>query len=232
MIWGVVVLGVVLLLLSMAWFLPVTVEFQFERKNGDDEGFVLVTYLFGLIRIRHNLQAIDAHMTENGPAITVKHQAAAGSLGNGRTGGRAHVTAKDAWQVLKHWRMWFAIIEQVKPVVARLFSQMHILTMRGQVVMGTGDAVTTGIACGAVWGIVEPILGKWTHVSVFESPPFIRVEPDFKRVFLSLQLHGIIKVRAGYAISGGIRILRILRIGKRRASHGAPHTRSHADRHG
>lgn len=77
MMWALAITLVFIFLLFCAWWMPITLEVYFARHGGNDDGFVSLTYLFGLVRKTHTLKALDTTVTKEGPTLTVHHHSGA-----------------------------------------------------------------------------------------------------------------------------------------------------------
>jgi hypothetical protein len=217
-------------------WLPVSVTLEYRREDSDDEGLLSVRWLFGLVHIRRQLTHIDATIGGNGPAVVVRHKKAshpadAPSSGTHAAQADANVEAvslKDILQFLRAWPRWMERIAQVWPVVKRLLGRVHVRRFRCHIRVGTGDVVTSGMSCGAAWGITSTVLGSMSTLCQFEQMPDIQIQPDFERRMLHTTLECILRVRAGYAIGAGLRFIRVWR---RKQTNGSPDSRTHANGH-
>lgn len=219
---------VVILLLALLW-LPVSVRVQYQRKNGDDEGFLSVRWLFGLVHLSRRLTQMDATLTSSGPTIRVTHQTGQPnhSRGTSERGKEHHqLSAGEVWNFLLEWPRWVSVAEKAKPILLRLLRHVHVRRLHWAIKLGTGDAVTAGLGCGAAWAVTGSLLGALSHVCKFERIPDIKVEPDFHKARFDTSLECILRVRAGYAIHAGLGLIRVWR---RRRTNGTSNPRAHAN---
>lgn len=91
-----------------------------------------------------------------------------------------------------------------------LLMYTHCQEMRWCTKIGVGDAANTGRITGLVW-IVKTVLISWLSHLVRPLPafrhPVLEVQPNFTKQELSIDLDCILKVRLGYIIIAGIKIL-------------------------
>jgi hypothetical protein len=223
--WWVIVAAIVCILGLIAWTAPVVVQVQFQRIAGDDEGEVSVRYLYGLVRIKRSLSMLNARFTNEGPQLHVHHE---GAMDPNHKKEKV-ISASDMWEVIKNLSKWIDFFHAILPIVRHFWSKVHIRHLNLNLSIGTGDAVFTGVAVGALFGIANLALGTSSRHTVFDVTPQIEIQPNFHQLEFQIDFRSIIRVRAGYAISAA---LRLFFVWKRRISDGAPDTRSDADSHG
>jgi hypothetical protein len=223
--WWAITAVIVCLVVIMLWSAPVVVQVTFSRLDGDDEGKVFVRYLYGLVRVKRSLSMLNARMTEKGPQLHVHHEGAM----NPKNKKEKVITASDIWNVLRNLPRWIDSIQAMIPIFRRFWHKVHIRHLSIKVMAGTGDAVSTGLLVGLLFGFVHLALGTSSRHTTFDEIPQIEIQPNFNHLEFQIQFSGIIRVRAGYAISAA---LRLFFVWKRRKSDGAPDTGSDADRHG
>lgn len=90
--------------------------------------------------------------------------------------------------------------------------------------LGTGDAASTGMAIGAIWAAISPMISiVMKALPRSTAPPRIRIAPDFQTARLEGSFHCIARLNPGYIIlrggSFGIRYV-LGRILKRRQVRG------------
>lgn len=74
---------------------------------------------------------------------------------------------------------------------------------------GLSDAAKTGMANGALWGILSGIFSIIDNISEIKDVT-LNIWPVFDRECLNLRFHGIISIKFTHIISNGIRLLKIV----------------------
>lgn len=74
---------------------------------------------------------------------------------------------------------------------------------------GLSDAAKTGVANGALWGILSGIFSIIDNISEIKDVT-LNIWPVFDRECLNLRFHGIISIKFTHIISNGIRLLKIV----------------------
>ena len=224
-VWIVVALLALAAAITMAVFLPVVISIRFERLLSDEQGELVVSYLFGLIQVRKKLSALTAKSSDEGPAIAAEHKSPSPP---GTSGSNQHteLTSEEIWQFIKQWRTWADVYQQSVPVIKKLLQRVGIDELSVRCRLGTGDVVSTGVAYGTFWGVLTTLVGASSYVCRFRCKPDLAVDADFQRAALEAQVRCIAKVRLGYAIVAGLRLARVWR---RRTAHGTSHSRAYAD---
>lgn len=217
------VMSLVLLLL----ILPLSVQVSFQRKEGDDSGEVDIRYLFGVVRIRRQLVGVDAKLDAKGPRFKLRHESAGTGPAAAPDSTQHTIGPADIKHFIYDLPEWVKLLERVRPTVKTFLSRVHVQLFRWHVVLGTGDAVTSGVSCGAAWSALSVTAGMLSDACRLDKMPDLSVKPDFEHARLDTSFECIVRVRAGYAITAGIRLIRAWR---RRRTRGA--SDSGIDAHG
>lgn len=227
-----VALFVLALILFSLW-LPVSITIQYDRRDKDDEGYIAISWLFGIVHIRRRLTHVETTVGPSGPAVRISHRPV---HGNSRAQAqhsaekrKTHsVSTADVWRFLREWREWEIWFKRMRPIVTGLLRRMHILRLRCHLQLGTGDVVTSGMTCGTLWALASTGVGVLSHLCKLEQMPDLQIQPNFQRAAFESSLLCIAEVRAGYAIGAGVRLIRVWR---RRQTDGTPNPGTHADSH-
>lgn len=217
-----IVLLLVVILVGLLYYVPVSVQLRYKRSAEDDSGQLDVRWLYGIVHIKRRLFAVDTGIGKNGPSLQVVHQKANTSSGEQAKHSFTFAHVKRFLRDLPEWQRLFT---QLSPVLRRLLRRVHMQKLEWTTLVGTGDAVSCGMTCGAAWAATSTLVGVVSHILVFDRAPQLSVQPDFQRARFDTSIDCILRVRAGYAIGAGFRMIRLWR---RRHLHGAPDSRTHA----
>lgn len=223
LLWVFVVLLFAALVTSLL-ALPLRIRIDYARNHEKDHGRIEIRYLFGWVRWHRELTGLRAKVTDEGPAIQARH---AGQPKSARDKQRHRTTtAQDVLQGIRHWRRRRRLLEQLLPIARRVLRRTNVRSMRIHLTVGTGDRVTSGVACGATWAMLSVGAGALTQLCQFQQPPDLSVRGDFERPRFAADISCIATIRTGYVIGA---VLRGLSVWRRRTMHGAPHSRTHGN---
>lgn len=94
----------------------------------------------------------------------------------------------------------FPMIHRIGNILKQVLARIKFHTFQWQTHIGTGDAVTTGLAAGGIWsikGMVAGFIYKWSNLT---NSPSISVQPIFQLKHFQMQLNCILSVKLGQAI--------------------------------
>jgi Protein of unknown function (DUF2953) len=226
LIWRILIIAAVALILVVLAIacLRVRIHVEFTQDNSDTDGFVLVSTLFGLVKVRKRIVSVEVTMTSDGPALQTKHTAMVQNHAE-----TSLLTTREVMHIIKHWQQWLALFGDVWQQfrhVLRKFA-IHEFRIRGN--MGTGDVILTGMAYGMLWAAVSGAVGWLTYLARWNTTPDICIDANFKHAEFRVSVQCIATVRAGYLMLTAVRVLRAWR---RRISDGSPNPGTHEDSHG
>ncbi|MCL6548737.1 MAG: DUF2953 domain-containing protein [Alicyclobacillus sp.] len=203
--------------LMAATWLPVEIRVRLERAGGGEAGEVEVRYLFGAIRWKKRLPEILQRKPAGPEEDTGPHS--------------AHKAKSRIWEsvdVLRQFRHFRRLWYESLPNARWLLRRCEVHELRCRIRVGTGDVMTSGLAFGSTWAVVCGCLGPLTQLMRFRALPDVGVSCEFGRQVFDLALDCMMRVRSGYLIRAGLQLVRVWR---RRTTHGTPHSRADADRH-
>ncbi|WP_169725451.1 DUF2953 domain-containing protein [Alicyclobacillus contaminans] len=221
---GLLLCLVLVVLLALAALLCVHIRFQVVQRDKHTEGFVRASALFGFIRVRRRITSVQLVYSREGPAVQANHDVPANAPE------KTVVTAEEVWNVLTHWRHWLNVSAFTwRTLKSSLLRHVRIQEFRLEGCIGLGDAVTTGIAYGALWTAVGAALGRMTQWTRWQTRPTIKLDADFQSPRFDVEMECIATVRAGYLMLTAVRLMRVWR---RRTKDGSPNPGTDEDGHG
>ncbi|MCL6592567.1 MAG: DUF2953 domain-containing protein [Alicyclobacillus sp.] len=199
---------VVMACLICLW-LPVRVTLRWSQQQRDTEARISVRYLFGLVHVEKQLWQLDSVLTREGPALHAVHSP---PKKRGRTKAeRTWLTSDEVFHILREWPVWSRVFSGIWRSIRHTLRRTHVEQLHWQTTIGTGDAASTGMACGAVWAAMGSVFGRLSHLTQCHSIPRMRVQPDFQTPQFRTELECIAWIRAGHAILGAVGVVRAWR---------------------
>lgn len=228
--WATMKLLIVLLLVAalvlLVCMIPVSIRLRYERTAQDDSGELDVRWLYGMVHMKRRLLAMQTRVGSAGPSLRIVHQKGRTIAGRPTTPPtKRSLTTADVLRFVRDLPEWKRFFTQLSPVLRGFLRRVHMERLEWKIRVGTGDVVSCGVTCGAAWAATATVVGAATQLMVFDHAPRLSVEPDFDHARFDTSLDCILRVRAGYAIGAGFRMIRQWR---RRHLRGAPDSRTHA----
>lgn len=214
LVWIILIL---VLLLLVIWFVRIELALEYVRRQEDDQLTIRFSTLWGLLRWKKCVQGVEAapHPDTEPPADLPKQ----------------NPSITHWWHVgdmLRQVRRICRVASESKPVMRALLRRCRVYQCRVRVELGTGDVISSGMACGTAWAVLATVLGGLSHVMRFTELPDIRIEPVFDRRLFAADVRCIVDFPLGYAIVAGLRLMRAWRRGM---ADGTSYPRLDADRH-
>lgn len=229
---SIIIVALVLLVFSIVMLSRLSVRIVYHHHQDEDDGELDVRALFGMVHIRRRLGAMQAEPTKHGPVVKAVHTAesqaesATGPTGTDSQNSKRSVTV-NLWDFAKNLPEWRALYKKAKPIVIWLHGESTVTQLCVSAIVGTGDAVSTGILCGSAWSVFSVACGYLCNHAKRSVLPKISVSPIYAATAWSVDADCIVEVRAGHAIVAAMRLFALWR---RRGPHGTPHTRVNAYR--
>jgi len=111
-----------------------------------------------------------------------------------------------------------SINEKIYDLKLKIYMARHILQDSGRYLsrkmifesfvlkirFGDGNAATTGIEAGIIWGIIGSLVAALNNLFILETPADVNVLPEFNQKMLDLYIFGIIRTRLVHIIIAAI----------------------------
>lgn len=198
MVW--LILTCVVLLCILLLYLPVEVRAHYEHWKQDDQGFLEVRFLYGLIRYRRELTGIQTHVTDGGPTVSVKQEA------NNKKDSEKAVSTSDVAGLFTKLRPMLDFARASKRILKRLFRHVYVHELQLEANLGLSDAAVTGATIGFLYTVIETLLGYTTRLWKYRTTPEVEIRPVFNQTLFHIKTQSIMRVRLGYAITASIRL--------------------------
>lgn len=102
------------------------------------------------------------------------------------------------------------VLQSFRSVVNLLLSKINIHCLHWTTHVGAGDAATTGMAAGALWGVKGGITGFVTEKGRLYGKPDVRIIPHYEQCCLHSQIDCIVSIRVGQAIHAFLTLVKSL----------------------
>lgn len=229
---AIIIIALVLFTMYLVMSSTISVRIVYHHHQDEDDGELDVRALFGIVHVRRHLGAMKAETTKRGPVVTAVHTAesktesATAPKNDDVPEGKKSIRVS-LWDLLKDFRQWRTLYHYAIPTLKSLHKESTVALLNLSAVVGTGDAVSTGILCGSVWSVLSVGSGYLVNHAKESVLPKISVSPVYAATAWSVDADCIVEVGFGHAIVAAIRLFVLWR---RRGPHGTPHSRVNAYR--
>lgn len=183
----------------------VVIKGHVKRVGHNDDAEVTVKALYGLIRFHYEVPVIK---WSSGMSLKVKEQMDATNAGIDTW--KQFEDEIDKEKVVKSidkFKRILYLTRDLKGWAKNTLSRVKLTEWQWVTSLGTGDAMWTAMATGAVWSIKTSILGLISQMVQLSSQPAMSVEPDYKHPSFTTEWSCIAQIRFGYAILAGLQLL-------------------------
>ncbi|GEO25732.1 hypothetical protein AAC03nite_15170 [Alicyclobacillus acidoterrestris] len=199
MIWLCIVLAV-LICLAMLLLLPVEIRIHYEHLQEDDRGTLEIRYLFGLVHLKRELTKMKVGITDEGPTVGANTE-------SDKHASKRMLSAAELPDVFRDLRSIWNFRRTAGRILGRFGRHLHVQVITLEANVGFTDAVLTGTSIGFLYMVVEMVFGCVSQYCRLHQVPTVAIHPVFNQSVLQVRTQSIMKVRLGYAISAGIRLL-------------------------
>ncbi|MFC9776011.1 DUF2953 domain-containing protein [Paenibacillus chitinolyticus] len=201
----VMVLAAVLAMLS-----SVQLTLYWNRVGENDEMYVQVRALYGWIKYRFNVPAMQFNNLVDGLTLKInqtdQNKMDITKKSKSRID-KAYIKAfyREGKDLLRHTQGLNAWFKQT-------MSAFRCTELKWSTGVGAGDAVQTAILAGTVWTLKSAVVGLLTKYVPLSAVPKLAVNPQYNRTAFQIQFVYVIQAKAGaLGLSGCRLIYRIFR---------------------
>ncbi|MFD0586856.1 DUF2953 domain-containing protein [Paenibacillus sp. GCM10027627] len=183
---------------------PIVVH-GYVRKVGDKEDAELsVKALFGLIRYRFEIP----FMRFTGTSLKVEEKISSSGAGlNSWKDFNDEIDAEKVESAIDKYKQILHLIKDLRGWIRGTLARVKLTDWQWTTSLGTGDAMWTAMATGAVWSVKTSIVGVLSQMVSLKSQPIMSVNANFQNPSFTTEWSCIAQIRFGYAILAGLQLL-------------------------
>lgn len=203
MIWIVITLVMIFLLI---YFTTVKIQIEYKRAKENDHVHIQAGIWFGLIRLKFNIPLLQLQSLIKG--VRVEENVTSSTPKDPEIQKRKfRFTPKEFYRYLKRFYQLRDQVLDLNRIVKQTLKKIRCEQFEWYTRVGVGDAASTGILTGVIWGIKTTFIGIFSQYVTLRTTPRMNVIPAFQGQHLDTQFFCIVRFRIGNAIIAGIRIL-------------------------
>lgn len=190
------ILVVLLLIFCLLLLTPVRIEIIYRRQEQEDHAEVVVSFWFRWLRLRWMLPQMDWQGLTKGLEVETNQKQS------------IEITKERLEQIKERTDRLVDLIPEFLRNIRRFLRHVHFTHFHWSTVIGTGEAMETGLMSGLLWAIKTNLYTFLNQVIPFDQPPEMEVVPRFAQSVFSTSFQSIICFRMGYAILAMTHVLR------------------------
>ncbi|MHA6483844.1 DUF2953 domain-containing protein [Paenibacillus sp. strain BS8-2] len=175
-----------------------------KRVGSDDDSEVRIRGLFGLMQIKYKIP----FATIDGMSIKLQNEVSMNNAGMGsKKEFKDEINPDKVMTVLDKLKQVLALTRDLTGWFKKTLNKVQLTEWKWSTSIGTGDAMWTAMATGAIWSVQSSVLGILSQVVQVKAEPWMEVQPIFSRSAFVTEWSCIAQIRFGYAILAGMQLL-------------------------
>jgi hypothetical protein len=163
---------------------------------------------FGLIRYTYKIPVVKVDKDSSTLVVNEETDAGNTSQEKGAQDTWKDYSAQDMTHFLEEAKRFLEHVKGFHQILKGFLSHVSIERIRWSTVIGTGDAMYTGMAAGAVWSFKGTVIGICSQYMKLKDRPVLEVLPSFQGAVSETRFQCMISFRIGHAILTSLRILK------------------------
>lgn len=209
--WLILVIAILLFIFILIILTKLKIHITYSHKQKDDH-FRLKLHAWGGI-IRYTIKIPVIKVADDSASIVYKEEKGIDADNAGQEAVK-EFTAEEMVNSLENMKKFIKHVFGLHILVRKFLRKVKVKTFQWHSLIGTGDAVLTGICVGGSYAIKGSIIGLLSRYIRFIKAPIYSITPDYKKPSASTSFFCIVEFRIGHAIVAGIKIFRYWKGGK------------------
>ncbi|UJF31182.1 DUF2953 domain-containing protein [Paenibacillus hexagrammi] len=185
-------------------------DFYFSRVKDNDQLFVEIRALFGIVRFRYVIPVIQFKGLHKG--VLVKTEAVNQTQASLEGQAKEHITKEKVLEFFKNAKVILEHTAQLYDWMKKTIAKAQVTHLSWITRVGVGDAPETAITTGAIWAIKSSLLGFGIRFIQMLSKPKVAVTPQYNATYFSTEFVCKGRIRTWHVMWAGIAL--VIRISK------------------
>lgn len=195
----------VILIISIS---SIKVYLDFVQENRDNQVIIKVKMLYGLIRLKKELDKIEFAKKEEEIDGKVENELEVEVNSESDSNQKEK---KDFINVRRQIDKSTEMLKKYRNVINYLISRINFKDIYWRTEIGFGDAALTGMSIGIINILKGNVYAILHNIKIKPKKIYFKVVPNFNREILKTDIHSIFKVKIGYIIIAGLKYFWISR---------------------
>lgn len=187
----------VVVLVTALCFTQVKLELFARRKKEDDDAKVTISALFGLISYTFRLPQFRL----NSQGVGIRLNMPSGDTSKHELEVKEAITQYETWieaiEVVREFKKWFI----------HLLSKVELSDWKWRSYVGTGEAMSGALSCGALWSVKGMLFGTISRYVKVMNPPEVAIEPQFQYKVFTSEWSCTLKLKLGSLLIAAVYLL-------------------------
>lgn len=195
---------IIVLFLLIALVSPVVIQGHMRRDGDNDDIEIKFKAIFGLLRYKMKIGSVDF----SGKAIRLHEHLMGTSIGMSSKDEKNDEIDKDRVMAgIDKFKRAAALTNNLSRWTRETLSKVKLEEWKWSSQVGTGDAMWTAMATGALWSVKTTTLGVLSQFVKLKAEPKVDVKPIYAQPCFTTEWSCVAKIGFGNAIMAGIHLL-------------------------
>ncbi len=189
-------------LISFVLYSEIIVNIIINKKSKNDFIEIHIWLFYKFIHLKKKIPMVLFESMEEG----IKFKSETVGTGVGQKAKKDRISPK---KVKKWHKQFYEILTKIHDFyfeIKKLLTHVKLEEFKWVSMIGTGNAMETGIMTGMMWSFKGILLGIITKYVDLKKKPYLTVDSDFHHKVYNSRFECILKIRVGYVILTGIRL--------------------------
>lgn len=171
--------GLFFLLACLILFSPIRLNGYMSKHGKNDEISFQIRGLYGLLRYHARIPIVKMG---HGASIALRRESTSDVPWMHQRGEQQAEIDKDkVMSAVEKMQMLLQMFHQLELWMHRALGRVHVLEWRWNTSVGTGDAMWTAMATGAIWSVKTSLLGLLSQRVKLQAEPHMTVRPIYQQ---------------------------------------------------
>lgn len=194
----------VVVLVVAACSSQVVINGDVKRIGTNDDAKVRIRALFGLLKFKYEIPIAKLE------GMSIKMQEEVSTKNAGIDTWKEYndeINPEKVASALDKMKQILVFTKDLTGWLKKTMTKVEVTSWSWSTSVGTGDAMWTAMATGAIWSVQSSVLGLLSQFVQVKTEPVMEVQPIFNRSGFATEWSCIAQIRFGYAILAGLQLL-------------------------
>ncbi|MEK3645981.1 DUF2953 domain-containing protein [Aeribacillus sp. FSL M8-0235] len=201
--WLAIVFFLFLIFVLLVAMTKLTIVLSYKHDKYDDRLRVTFLLFFGLIRYTIKIPFIK--LDQEGPNIVYKQEK---ETKHSTQKSSEKVTPEELFEKLQNFKEILENVIHFSFIIRKFLKKVRIVKWEWRTEIGTGEAASTGMSAGTLWGMKSSIIYFASLYFTLIGYPVVSIFPNFNRMVLKTTFVCMMQFRLGNAIIAGLRLVK------------------------
>lgn len=205
--WFFIVIGILLLLFILLWITTLHISLYFVHRN-DNSDIRITLRMYKFIKYTLDVPLIQVDAKDHSIKIREEKQAAMGKTKEKKK----KISFMQLKQQYRTYQKTLGHIQHFYRIISEFLKKIKVSKVEWHSAVGLGEAASSAIAAGTVWGVKGTVLQFLNHFFRVEGNPKVSVVPVFQGMHSETRFSCMFSLKIGQAIVVMLKLVKAWRM--------------------